>query len=198
MAKPAFTSEAFQKIQVLPEKRREQLDDMLLKGIVASEATRIIQSEWKIWLDEKPATVKKRLERYRSGELKQRLVARVAGTTNGIRAATLAQRVNAMDELEVLVGQQKTRFSKALDMEQKAPLLLKQATDEGRLLKEMLVELGRLQLETGVLARAAKKVKGTLTDSEGIERSFEWTSEQETLFNQIDGLVTGDYVSISH
>jgi hypothetical protein len=191
--------EAFQKIQSLPGKRREQLDDMLLKGIVASEATRIIQAEWKIWLDEKPATIKKRLERYRSSELKKRLVEQVAGATGGLRAATLAQRINAMDELEVLVGQQKVRFSKILQVESKSDsFLLKSATDEGRLLKEMLVELGRLQLETGVLHRAPKKVTGKLTDGNGVEQIFEWTQEQEELFQSIDGLSTGDYVSITH
>ena len=57
--------------------------------------------------------------------------------------------------------------------------------DEGRLLKEMLVELGRLQLETGVLARAPKKITAP-SDPNGGVQTFEWTQEQEALFNELN------------
>jgi hypothetical protein len=99
-----------------------------------------------------------------------------------------------MDELTELVAHQKDRFEKMYLKEKMAPLLMKQVSEEGRLLKDMLVELGKLQLETGVLQRAPKKVTGSMTDANGAVQSFEWTLEQEQLFKAIEA---GDYVSIA-
>lgn len=194
MAKPPVKT--ITEIAALPPVRREQLDALLLKGISPSQIAIVIQNEWKIWLKEKPGTIKKRLERYRAGPLKTKLIEQTVGATQGMKVAGLAKRLNALDELEELVGVQKARFIKAYTMEANAPLLLKQATDEGRLLKEMLVELGRLQLETGILHRVPKKITGKLTDGNGSETIFEWTQEQEALFEQIDQLGAG-YVKIT-
>jgi hypothetical protein len=101
--------------------------------------------------------------------------------------STLHKKMSAMDSLQELVDIQTGRYKKLLVKEQAGPLLLRQVSDEGRLLKEMLVELGRLQLETGVLHRVPKKVSGTLTDAAGQVSTFEWTQEQEELFKSIGG-----------
>jgi hypothetical protein len=82
-------------------------------------------------------------------------------------AASLRKKLVAIDELEQLVAVQKGRLEKVLVKEASLPsgILLKQASDGARLLKETLVELGKLQLETGT--RAPKKVRGTVTDAAG-------------------------------
>ena len=65
-------------------------------------------------------------------------------------------------------------------MEMDKPILLKTTT----LLKDMLVQLGHLQLETGYLARAARTVKGSVMAGEVTE--FEWTEEQEKLIQELE------------
>ena len=178
--------EAFRDLYALGEERVGKIDDLLTKGLPASQVVEVIQGEWKVWTDRKAGTVKKMLERYRKGPLRQRIVHQVATATEHIRASTLRARLNALDELNDLVGHQKDRYLKMYEREKPTALLMKQVTEEGRLLKEMLVELGRLQLETGVLARAPKKVTGTITDPNGGVQTFEWTQEQEALFNELN------------
>jgi hypothetical protein len=179
-------AEAFKPLKDLGKEKMAAIDSMLTKGIVASQVAALIKDEWKALPGVKVESVKKMLERYRKSELRQRIVDQVAGTTAGLRASTLQKKASAMDMLQELVEIQTGRFKKMLVKEQPTPLLMKQVSDEGRLLKEMLVELGRLQLETGVLARAPKKVTGQVTDASGQVSTFEWTQEQDELFKSIE------------
>ena len=182
----AVKGEAFKALKDLGKEKLGAIDEMLSKGIVASQVATIIRDDWQLLRDVKHESVKKMLERYRKFELRERIVHQIAGTNEGVRASTLAKRLNALDSLNELVEIQTGRFKKMLQREAQGPLLLKQVSDEGRLLKEMLVELGRLQLETGVLQRAAKKVVGSVTDSDGKVSNFEWTQEQDELFKVLD------------
>ena len=179
-------AEAFKALKELGPERVAAIDEMLTRGIVATQVASIIRDEWKLMGGVKHESVKKMLERYRKSELRDRIVAKIAGATEGIRASTLQKRVSALDSLQELVDIQTGRFKKMLQREAQGPLLLKQVSDEGRLLKEMLVELGRLQLETGVLARAPKRITGSVTDSTGQVSNFEWTQEQDELFRSIE------------
>ena len=190
-----LAGEAFKALKDLGPDRVAAIDEMLTRGIVASQVASIIQDEWKLLPAIKHDSVKKMLERYRKSELRDRIVAQIAGASEGVRASTLQKRASALESLQELVDIQTGRFKKMLVKEQVGPLLLKQVSDEGRLLKEMLVELGRLQLETGVLARAPKKVTGTVTDGAGQVSTFEWTQEQDELFRSIEGSL--GYVSLS-
>jgi len=176
---------AFASLKALGEEKVGRIDDMLKKGMPASQIAAIIHNEWGDLKQLRPDSVKKTLERYRGTELRDRVVADIAGASQGMRTSTLQKRASAMDSLQELVDIQTTRFKKMLVKEQTMPLLLKNVSDEGRLLKEMLVELGRLQLETGVLHRAPKKITGQLTDNDGKVSMFEWTQEQEDLFKSI-------------
>jgi hypothetical protein len=178
--------EAFKSLKELGPEKVAAIDEMLTKGIVASQVATIIRDDWKLLQEVKHESVKKMLERYRKSELRDRIVQQIAGANNGVRASTLQRRASAMENLQELVEIQTGRFKKMLVKEQMAPLLLKQVSDEGRLLKEMLVELGRMQLETGILARAPKKVTGTVTDGSGQVSTFEWTQEQDELFRSIE------------
>lgn len=178
--------EAFKALKELGADRMAAIDEMLTRGVVASQVASIIRDEWQLLGGIKHDSVKKMLERYRKSELRERIVAQIAGASEGVRASTLQKRASALDSLQELVDIQTGRFKKMLAREAQGPLLLKQVSDEGRLLKEMLVELGRLQLETGLLARAPKKVTGTVTDASGQVSNFQWTQEQDELFRSIE------------
>lgn len=177
----------FEKLNALGPERVAKIDDMLTRGLTARQVTIAVQNEWGVWTSDRPDSIKKMLERYRKTDLRAKLLAGVANATERQSAAVLRRKLNALDELNDLVGVQKERFEKVMMRERPTPLLMKQASDEARLLKEMLVELGRLQLETGVLQRAPKKVRGTLTGPDGATQTFEWTQEQEALFKEIGG-----------
>ena len=182
----AEQKQAFKALKDIGQDRLAQIDEMLSKGVVASQVAAIIKDEWQLMPTTKLESVKKMLERYRKSELRDRIVNQIAGVTEGMRASTLQKKASALDGLQELVDIQTGRFKKMLAREAMAPLLLKQVSDEGRLLKEMLVELGRLQLETGFLARAPKKVTGSMTDAAGNVSVFEWTQEQEELAKLVD------------
>jgi hypothetical protein len=179
-------ADAFKRLYAFDEERIEQVNEMLSKGLPASQVAQVIQSEWGLLADLKPDSVKKMLERYRKTDLRECILAQVAGVTEGMHTTTLAKRVSALEELTDLATVQKGRYQKAVQLEAGKPLLLKQATEEGRLLKEILVELGRLQLDTGVLARVPRRITGQVIDEGGRVRQFEWTEEQEALYREID------------
>jgi hypothetical protein len=180
--------EAFKALRALGDERVADVDDMLSRGMPASAVARVIQEEWGELKDRQTASVKKMLERYRGSDLREKMIAEVRQATHGISISTLRKKLNAMDELEQLVMVQKSRFEKMLLRERTGPLLLKQVTEEGKLLKEMLVDLGKLQLETGVLRRAPRTVSGTVTDEFGNVRAFAWTEEQERLYRQLENV----------
>lgn len=173
--------EKFRKLHEIGDERIAELDALLGKGVLPSELATKIQNDWGFLTDLKHDSVKKMLERYRKSELREKVVAQITGVTRDVRTKTLQRRLNAMEELQELVEIQKGRYRKLLVKEQQGPLLLKQVTDEGKLLKEMLVELGKLQLETGLLVRAPKKMTGVMTDEDGNIHHFSWTEEQEEL-----------------
>ena len=134
----------------------------------------------------KPDTLKKTLERYREGHLRNKVLARITEAHGARAVKTVQKRLNALDELEEMVVIQRTRVDKMLLMEKDKPILLKSATDEIRLLKEMLVDLGRVQLETGILPKATRRITGTITGADGETAEFSWTEEQEQLYRELE------------
>jgi len=140
-----------------------------------------------------PSSLKKNLERYRAADLKNKLVkqatAQVVDALGGVSVAVAKKRLDAVEEMEKLVARQIERYESILSREAQAPkgILLKGATDEGRLLKEMLEKLGTLQLETGRLRRAPKHTTGqSFNPATGEVQQFSWTEEQAALHQELE------------
>lgn len=189
---------AYKRLKDLGEEKMAIIDRMLLAGTKTKEVADVIQQEWGANLDLSRDSMARTLLRYRGSVLKNKVIAGIVNAQKsdpdkqdrGISVATMFKRLNAMDEMEKLVAIQKGRFEKMLMREQSGPLLMKSVTGEAQLMQNMLVDLGRLQLETGILARAPKKVTGTVTDSKtGEQREFVWTEEQEKLFKELEGVL---------
>lgn len=183
-----ITSNKFQNLKSLGEDRLHEIDSRLVSGEPCSVIAQTIQNEWGKLKDIKPASLKKTLERYRETELRERTLARIAEAQRGQAIKTVQKRLNALEEMEELVKKQVLVFDKVLMRESQLPegIVLKDRRDEARLLKDMIVDLGRLQLETGLLARAPKTIKGHMTSPDGEVRQFEWTEEQEELYRAIE------------
>lgn len=172
----------------------KEVDQRLLSGESPSSVAAWLQDELHQLTDIQPASLKKNLERYRASELKDKVIEKVVAKTLGKHVSGIHSKLNALEEMERLVAVQKARYEKALVKEEASPLPMKMVSDEGRLLKEMLVELGKLQLETGIgLQRAPKRITGAIEDPDGTKREFSWTEEQEKLYQQLDAIPDVDY-----
>ena len=181
---------AFKALKALGDEKMQVIDERLLAGDSCALVVDLIQQEWGDLDDMSAASVKKMLERYRGSELREKTLARIAGAQKMSEISVINHRLNALDEMDNLVRLQRARVEKILVREADLPngILLKDASFEMRLLKDTLTDLGRLQLETGVLARAPKTVKGTITDSDGQVREFAWTEEQEELMRTLENV----------
>ncbi|QIG66796.1 hypothetical protein EVB27_127 [Rhizobium phage RHph_TM16] len=178
----------FSEIRSLPQDVQTEIDNRLNNSIPAREIVIWLQDEGHL-TDKNPASLKKMLERYKGSDLLDKNRALVLDATKGMSAPVLAKKLNAMTELNDLCVIQRARVDKMLLTEGKNDaLVLKQTSEEIKLLKENLVALGNLQLETGALRRAPKTVSGTMVTEDGQATTFEWTEENAKLFSILDGL----------
>lgn len=165
----------------------ETVEARLLSGEPARAIAKALHMDGHLTEMKEDALVKA-LTRYRGSELRAKTIERIAGVQRNAGIAQIQVRLNALDEIEGLVRLQKGRVDKLLTKESLLPegIILKDASNEMRLLKEMLVDLGKVQLETGVLAKASKTYKGQFQGPDGNMHAFEWTEEQEQLFKSIE------------
>lgn len=181
----------FKKLQELGPDIVSQVDDMLLGGETATKVAKWLQDELGLLTELKLSSLKKNLERYRSKDLRERVIDEIADRATGKSVAGIKKQIIALDEMTDLVELQRGRLHKMLLRENELPkgVLLKQASDELRLLKEVTVELGKLQLETGVMRRAPKTTTGQVFDPDtGATRNFTWTEEFDNLYRELEGM----------
>lgn len=164
----------------------EEVESRLTGGEPTKVVAAWIQGECKLFLQMKPDTLRKNLERYKTGELRKKVLSRITEATHGLALPTIARRLNALDELERLAAIQRGRVDKMLGLEDGKPMLLKSTTEEIRALQGILVDMGKLQLDTGFLARATRSVKGEIVEANGEVKRFEWTEAQERLYQELE------------
>jgi len=182
-------SASHKKIKSLPADILAKVDSKLLSGEGGLDVAKWLQEEAKQFVGEDPYNLKKSLERYRQGDLRARTIERIATAQKTDNLSTVVKRMNALEEMQELAVVQRNRLDKLLMKEADMPngILLKDASREVVVMKDLLVDLGRLQLETGVLARAPKSFKGSVTNPDGTVKHFEWTEEQEKLYAELEG-----------
>lgn len=171
-----------------------EIDKRLLEGQSGKTVASWLQDDLAVLKDMKPDTLKKTLERYRGGHLRQKTLTRLAGFNTMIPTAIVAARLNALDEIETLARQQRKRVDKLLAKEEEMPagMLMKGASEEIKTLHGILVDMSKVQLDTGVLQRVAKTVHGTVTNAAtGEVQAFSWTQEAERLFQDLENVEVG-------
>jgi hypothetical protein len=179
---------AYAALKALGDDVMAQIDAKLTAGESGGAVAKWLQEEMKLLTDSKRPSLTRKLERYRGTELRNKVISRITEAATSASIKTLAKRVNAMDELEEMVRIQRTRVDKMLALEEGKPMLIGATTGEIKLLKEMLVDLGRVQLETGFLTRAPKTIKGVLANARGERIEFSWTEEQEQLYRELESV----------
>jgi len=162
-----------------------QIDEKLIAG----ETGRMVAD----WLqkggllpDVKREALIRMIERYRGTEVREKLVKRIADAQSGKSLITIARRATALEELEEIARIQRKRVDKMLALEDGKPMLITAASNEIRMLKEILVDLGHMQMETGVIVRAPKTIKGVMMGRNGEEFAFSWTEEQAKLYQELE------------
>ena len=164
-----------------------QIDEKLIAG----ETGRMVAD----WLqkggllpDVKREALIRMIERYRGTEVREKLVKRIADAQSGKSLITIVRRATALEELEEIARIQRKRVDKMLALEDGKPMLITAASNEIRMLKEILVDLGHMQMETGVIVRAPKTIKGVMMGRNGEEVAFSWTEEQAKLYQELEGV----------
>ncbi len=162
-----------------------RLDAKLIDGDSARIVAEWIQGDEKVLTEVAPLTLKRMIDRYRSTALRGKAIERVAALQKHKPLGFVAKHIHAMAQLEELALTQKARLHKMLTLEDGKPMLIGAASAEVRLYKEILVDLARMQLETGVMHRAPRTVTGVVMDVTGEVKTFTWTDEQDELLKGI-------------
>ena len=127
------------------------------------------------------------LERYRGTELRNKVIKRITEAADRRVHQRSRSASTPSNELEEMARIQRTRVDKMLALEDGKPMLISGDDRRNPLLKEMLVDLGRVQLETGFLDARAEDHQGRYgrtRNGEGI--AFSWTEEQEKLYQELE------------
>ena len=166
---------------------QEAIHDRLVAGVTTTKLARDLQEQHGLFKDIKLSNLAVRLAKYKAGWVVEEQTKHLMGTTKSMGVPALVRRLNVVSDIEDLVTSQKERVTKALDLERKANgLLTQQASNEMKLLSDLLDKLGRMYLETGLLPRAAKKVTGSLLDQHGNSTQFTWTEEDAQLLGFLE------------
>lgn len=178
---------AFKAIKDLGGDILGEIEDRLSSGEPASAVADWLKKEQGLLRDMRRDNLIRTLDRYRATELRNKLLARITEAQHHDSTKTISKRLNALNEMEEMVMIQRSRVDKALALESDKPMIIKLASDEIRLLKDLLAQLGSLQLETGFLHRAPKTIKGIMAMKDGAEpQAFSWTEEQAKLMKELE------------
>lgn len=162
--------------------RAQEVSRLLLQGAEVKDLVPVIQNEWQLLTDKKPATVKTMLYRYNRQVVKRETLRRVAATVT--TASHLA--VTTLEDLSNLCKRQKLRVEKALTTEDLAKgMLTDMATKQITLYGSLLKDLAVLQIETGLLPRAPKTVKGMMMGPDGVPTAFGWVENDDALLDAL-------------
>lgn len=186
---------SFKRIHELGPGTVAEIDKRLLDGETPISVAHWLHDEKKVLKDLKVESVRKGLERYKGDDLRERVVQQLVDSTKNVPGPVLRKKIIAIDELQEVAAIQRGRLGRLLSKESTLPegINIKEAQHEVRLYKEVLVELGKLQLETGVMRRAPRSVTGSTFDPEtGEMRKFTWTEEQDALYKTIEGDVEAE------
>lgn len=181
----ARVGKGFATLQQFGEAFIARLDAKLIDGDSARKVVEWIQGEEKALTEVEPLTLKRMIDRYRSGALRGKAIERVQALQKHKPLGFVAKHIHAMAQMEELALTQKARLHKMLQLEDGKPMLIGATSAEVRLYKEILVDLARMQLETGVMHRAPRTVTGVMVDAAGEVKSFTWTDEQDELLQGI-------------
>lgn len=178
------SSGKYARIYALGVDKVAQVDTLLLKGTTASELAVIIQNDWGAMQDLSISAVERQLRRYRR-DIDVKVAARqeVALRDDKTLLAVTRQveQIDVIEDMNSLIHTQKIRINRLLEHEASRELsegLLSDVKYEMQQLISMYKLISTLQLETGLMRRAAKTVSGMFSYDDDTGR-FEFEAKIE-------------------
>jgi hypothetical protein len=189
VAKP----KAFDRLYALPEDRLAEVRDRLLRGDTAGSVAQLIQEEWGEAQSVSVESLKRQLCRFHEKVIKPDVMRAIH---KPYAIAVAASKIDVIAQLTALIERQQQRFEKLLKKEEGMPLPLGMVSTELDRFHRMLIDLARLQIEIGVLPRAARTLTGLMAAAEiedgGVTDpsviSFRWTEEAREADRELETL----------
>lgn len=150
------------RIKNLPPAVFEKMREQLLGGKTAKEVGKWLV-EIKAMSDLKPETVEKYVSHYVMNGLRNELAEALdRPSERGLAGKTIVKSLLVIEEMTELAIKQKARVAAAMSKEKpELGLLMGTVSSEIDRFQRLLESLGRLQMDTGLLARAPKTLAGT-------------------------------------
>lgn len=171
---------AYKRFIDMGTERQLALDQLLHQDKPFTDIVKILQGEWGEFLDVKPDTLNKNLQRYKAKYLiprwqnaQAKVAAGVVGNEKEFAASAKRMRgkLDVMDCYEELIDIQRDRILKVYEREKKMPdgIVLDSLNKLFRDYSNSLNQYSNLQMETGVVKRAPKVITGQLGIGETTE-----------------------------
>lgn len=189
MVKIKVKPNAFSRLTELGPEVMGEINARLLNNETPADISRWLHEDLDLMKDVKVQSVAKMIARYRVKALRKHVVEEALFNMKGRSTSQLKTRLSALDEIEELVVLQRGRVDQCLMIEAGLQRLSPATREEMKLLKDLLVQLGHLQLEMGILPKASKTITGMVVE-DGKPKSFSWTEEQEKLSRLIEAHVS--------
>ena len=158
----------------------------LNQGQPIAELVSLIQDEWGLMRDYKPTSLKTLLYQYSKHVVRPAIVERVARFADRRTPGGGSHvEVSSLQELSALCEIQRARVEKCMMLEKPGAPINPQATEQIRLLTDMLHKLAGLQIEVGLLPRAPKTVRGMMLGGDGKPCLFGWTVSDDELLQRL-------------
>lgn len=185
---PKAYNDGLQLERLLGPDRTTELRSRLTQGQTVKSLAPVVQGEWGFFADKKISTVETMLHRYAREVVKKHAIQRVMATVTKRGHVS----VSTLETLSDLCQTQQKRLQRALSVEAKMNGLLNDGTTaQIKLLADMLSKLAYLQLETGLLPRAAKTVKGVMMGEDGKPVQFGWVENDDSLLERLGQEIDG-------
>lgn len=185
----ALTGRAPCRILDFPQDRLADLDMMIFDGLGDYKIATHIQKEWGFYPGKTQKTVVRHVQLYRESDLGKSRVSELENQQEKVIESRFDRRVDVMRELEDLFITQLTRIKKSKEKEDQMPgLLMDQVSNAMKDAVQTGSMLAKLQLATGVIAKAPTKVSGVVTDDHGKQHPFSWTAATEAMYQKISEL----------
>ena len=167
------------------------MEKKLMAGETPGAVAKWIQEDLGLLPHKKRTTLEVQVRRYSQKELRGKAIQKIAMLHGKKSTQFILERLNALEEVEQLFLVQKARMEKIVGHEKNlAPgLILKDASAEIRLTKDILVDMGRLQLELGILKKVETGLNAPKLNEDGTLQEFSWTDEQEEMFRDLSRML---------
>jgi len=201
---------AFGRITSLDPETQLKIDTLLMKNVSPAKVATIMIEEWGLYSPEEHTALAAQLGRYRTKCTDAKMgavVARANKTKKGrLAIAEVEGQLDVMEDIKDLIQVQKRRINKMLKTEKNSEGEYQYGGKNLRMEMGTLLQLYKqysyLQLETGVLARAAKTLTGQVQISDDgamleFEAQIEQNKDLRAISANIMNILEGEYEDIT-